>query len=57
LNLPLLAARVFGFEILLAQVLAPFSSVLIFLQSSVQLPIFLLLGLILGHGPNSREEI
>jgi hypothetical protein len=54
LDLPLLAARVFGFEILLAPVLAPFSSVLIFLQSSVQLPIFF--GLILGHRSNSGEE-
>jgi hypothetical protein len=40
LSLPLLAARVFGLEILLASVLAPFFSVLIFLQSSAQLPIF-----------------
>jgi hypothetical protein len=40
LSLPLLAARVFGLEILLAPVLAPFFSVLIFLQWSAQLPIF-----------------
>jgi hypothetical protein len=40
LSLPLLATRVFGLEILLVLVLAPFSPVLIFLQSSAQLPIF-----------------
>jgi hypothetical protein len=35
-----MAAHVFGLEILLAPVLAPFSVMLIFLQSSTQLPIF-----------------
>jgi hypothetical protein len=54
LGLPLLAARVFGLEILLAPVLAPFSSVLIFLQSSAQLPIFF--GLILAFGPRSATR-
>jgi hypothetical protein len=54
LGLPLLAARVFGLEILLASVLAPFSSVLIFLQSSAQLLIFF--GLILAFGPRSATR-